>query len=72
MERPVKDGIIYVQHCKFGKVKGQRVGLWLDVGFALLACCLGLGLTPPPSIWEGAEQSWTLWAPALVVVLSHC
>lgn len=30
------------------KGKGQRVGLWLDVGFALLACCLGLGLTPPP------------------------
>lgn len=44
----------------------------LDVGFALLACCLGLGLTPPPGIWEGDEQSWTLWAPALVVVLSHC
>lgn len=22
MERPVKDGILYVQHCKFGKVKG--------------------------------------------------
>lgn len=44
----MKDGIIYVQHCKFGKVKGQRVGLRLDVGFALLACCLGLGLTPPP------------------------
>jgi len=22
MEKPVKDGILYVQHCKFGKVKG--------------------------------------------------
>lgn len=55
--------------------KGKRVEGGFAAGCRVCAAGMLLGAgpdPPPPSIWEGAEQSWTLWAPALVVVLSHC
>lgn len=53
MERPVKDGILYVQHTKFGKVKG---GFGVGRGFALICHEAGPGAGPSAS-WEGATAA---------------
>lgn len=43
MERPVKDGILYVQHSKFGKVKG---GFGVGRGFSQICHDSGPGAGP--------------------------
>lgn len=46
----MKDGILYVQHTKFGKVKG---GFGVGRGLALICHDAGPG-TRPSVAWEGA------------------